>query len=187
MKPKIIFVTGNKHKLEEAQKALPDFQIIGQKIPLTEIQGKPEDIATAKAKEAASILNQRIIVDDTCIHLEAFNGFPGPYAADYCNIVGNERTLKMLAGFDNRNASMVCRATYCEPGQEPLIFVGKVEGTIATQICGESEFGVDPIFIPEDRGRTFAQMSTEEKNETNHRARAFKKLAEYLNKQPKSL
>jgi len=155
MSQKFLFVTGNKHKLEEVQKALPDFTISGEKIDLPEIQGwDVENIVRMKVLEACRQLQCPVIVDDTSVYIEAFNGFPGPYAADWQKVVGNERTLQLLRGFKKRNASMVCRAAYCEPGQEPVIFEGKVEGFIATQIRGKEGFGFDPIFIPERSKKT---------------------------------
>jgi non-canonical purine NTP pyrophosphatase (RdgB/HAM1 family) len=183
MKPTIIFVTGNEHKAKEVQQALPEFEIIMKKISLTEIQGTAEDIIRAKVVEATSALQQPVIVDDSCVHITAFNGFPGQYAADYCKTVGNKRTLTMLQGFTDRTASMVSHAAYGEPGNEPVIFVGEVQGRIAEDIRGEEGFGVDPIFIPEDEQRTFGEMTTAEKNQKNHRARSFKQLAVYLRSQ----
>ena len=122
MKPKIIFVTGNKHKIEEVQKALPEFEIIGNKIDLPELQGDPEMIVREKVKEACKQLNCSVMVDDSAVYINAFNGFPGPYAADYAKTVGNEKTLKMIEGFEDRSAAMVSRAAYCEPGKEPIVF-----------------------------------------------------------------
>ncbi|PIN73888.1 non-canonical purine NTP pyrophosphatase, RdgB/HAM1 family [Candidatus Woesearchaeota archaeon CG10_big_fil_rev_8_21_14_0_10_45_16] len=177
---RIIFATGNQHKVQEVQQALPQFEIIGRKLDLVEIQGKPEEIVLAKVKEAVKLCGEPVLVDDTSVHIDAFNGFPGPYAADYVKIVGNERTLKMLADFEDRSASMVCRAAYCEPGHEPVVFVGEVKGQVASEIKGRLGFGFDPIFIPENSKKTFAEMPLEKKNTQNHRARAFRKLAEYL-------
>ncbi len=176
----VIFVTGNSHKAEEAQNALPDFQIMRKSIDLPELQGDPEKIVKTKAEDACRQLKCPVVVDDTSVHITSFGGFPGPYAADYQKHVGNERTLIMLHHFNDRSASMVSRVAYCEPGHEPLVFEGKIEGTISNEIRGKQGFGFDPIFIPNGADKTFAEMSVEEKNKYNHRSKAFSKLAEYL-------
>ncbi len=177
---KIVFVTGNQHKIDEAQAILPHFEIVGKKLDLAEIQGTPDLIVKAKAREAAALLGKPVIVDDSGVFIEAFNGFPGAYAANYQNTVGNERTITMLQGFDNRKIRYECRAAYCEPGQEPVVFIGIVEGTVAKEVHGREGFGFDPIFIPNGHDKTFVELGKEIKNTMSHRTFAFQKLATWL-------
>jgi XTP/dITP diphosphohydrolase len=65
-------------------------------------------------------------------------------------------------------------------GEQSKLFEGIVNGTIATQLAGTNGFGYDPVFIPEETGLTFAQMTLEEKNQISHRARAFRAFAEFM-------
>jgi XTP/dITP diphosphohydrolase len=82
-------------------------------------------------------------------------------------------------GITNRNARFRTVITLLI-GKDEYSFEGKVEGKIIMEKRGEFGFGYDPIFIPEDQSRTFAEMSLEEKNKFSHRARAFLKMIEFL-------
>jgi len=178
---KIIFVTGNPHKVKEATDIMSP---LGVKIEQNNC-GYPElqedtleAIAGFGAKWAANKLNCEVMVDDSGIFIDALSGFPGPYSAYVARTIGNGRILKLLEGETNRSASLKCAIGYCRPGEEPVVFKGEVEGRIAKNIRGKLGFGYDPIF---EVGRlTFGEMADEEKNRISHRYRALAEFARWL-------
>ena len=123
--------------------------------------------------------------DDTGLEIEALNGAPGVYSARYA---GPQRSaednmskiLNKLQGKENRKAQFRT-AIALILNEEEHLFEGKVDGHISEDRQGDEGFGYDPIFLPENDQRSFAQMSMEEKGEISHRGRAVKKLVEYLN------
>jgi XTP/dITP diphosphohydrolase len=101
--------------------------------------------------------------------------------------LGNEGILKLMAGESDRMAEFRSAVGYCEPGQKPKIFTGKVEGTITLDAKGAQGFGFDPIFSPrEGDGRTFAEISTAEKNNFSHRARAIERFFRWYKQRGKA-
>lgn len=178
---KIIFVTGNPHKVIEVTGILSplDIEIVQNNCGYPELQ---EDdlaaIASFGAKLAANKLNNEVMVDDSGIFIEALGGFPGPYSAYVAKTLGNERILKLMERESNRNAAFKCVIGYCRPGEEVTVFSGEVKGKIAKSIRGNLGFGYDPIF--EVDGVTFGEMGDEEKNRISHRYRALVKFATWL-------
>jgi XTP/dITP diphosphohydrolase len=85
----------------------------------------------------------------------------------------------MLEGFENREAHAVCIAAVFD-GREMRMGMGEVKGTIADDVRGENGFGWDVIFIPEGHERTYAEMSSSEKNDISHRRQAFEELKKNL-------
>ena len=104
------------------------------------------------------------------------------YAGDDQDSQANMRKLlREMKGKDNRNARFRTAIALILDGEEHL-FSGEVRGTITTEPMGDKGFGYDPVFIPEDTGKTFAQLGEDVKNHISHRARAVAKLTEFLNK-----
>ncbi len=125
-----------------------------------------------------------VIVEDAGLFIPALGGFPGPYSAYVHDTIGNGGILQLMRQLPNRGASFKSVIGLCRHGEEPKLFTGIVEGTITAEGRGTGGFGYDPIFEPKERdGRTFAEMNTDEKNQYSHRARALRKLVEYLKKQ----
>jgi XTP/dITP diphosphohydrolase len=181
MMRKIIFVTGNAHKVGEAKDILSPLGIIVEQnnCGYPELQeDKLEAIAKFGARWAAEKLNQEVMVDDSGLFIEALGGFPGPYSAYVFDTLGNERILKVMEGEKNRSAVFKCVIGYCRPGEEAIVFSGEVAGEMAKDIRGSVGFGYDPIF--EVGGVTFGEMKEEEKNRLSHRYRALLKFAEWL-------
>ncbi len=87
----------------------------------------------------------------------------------------------MLLGFKDKRASAVTRIAYAEPEKRPLVFEGRVQGTIVSP-RGTSGFGFDPIFLPQGKKQTFAQMGMDEKNLISHRKKAFEEFKKFLMK-----
>ncbi|MCX9084652.1 MAG: XTP/dITP diphosphatase [Candidatus Methanoperedens sp.] len=178
---KIIFVTGNPHKIIEARGILSPLgiEIVQNNCGYPELQEDGlEAIANFGAKWAANKLNCEVMVDDSGIFIEELGGFPGPYSAYVAKTLGNERLLKLMEGISSRNASLKCVIGYCRPGEEPGVFSGEVKGNIAKTIRGNLGFGYDPIF--EVNGTTFGEMVDEQKNRISHRYRALVKFAGWL-------
>ena len=188
---KIVFATNNPNKLKEIQSLIPkEIEIIS----LNEI-GCNEDIpetgdtletnAFQKAHYIKDNFNCDCFADDTGLEIEELNGDPGVYSARYAGPERNahanmNKVLNELKGKKNRKAQFRTAIALILKGEEHL-FEGKVEGYISKEKKGDEGFGYDPIFIPENDKRSFAQMSMKEKGAISHRGRAVKKLVSYLN------
>lgn len=190
MIPKIVFATNNPHKLEEARAILKDTVEV---LSLSEIGCHDEIPETADTLEGNALIKARWVkekygydcfADDTGLMVEALNGAPGVYSArfagDHCSPADNiALLLQKLNGETNRKAYFATVVALIFNGEE-YIFEGKVNGEIAEGYRGESGFGYDPVFIPEDSQLSFAEMPASAKNEISHRGRAMKKLATFL-------
>ena len=171
---KLVFATHNHNKAKEIQALVPEGITI---VTLDDLQCN-EDIpetaptlegnAIQKAEYIVNQFNLNVFADDTGLEIEALNGEPGVISARYA---GEQRdsnqnmdlVLKKLNGIENRNAQFrTAIALYWEG--EMHLFEGIVKGTMRTEKSGEEGFGYDPIFQPENCGKTFAEMSLDEKN-----------------------
>jgi XTP/dITP diphosphohydrolase len=123
------------------------------------------------------------LADDTGLEVDALNGEPGVYSARYA---GNSATyqenvdklLKEMKGITNRAARF--RTVVALTGNDEIIFEGVCEGEITEEPYGDGGFGYDPVFRPAGFKKTFAELSTVEKNRISHRGKALKKLVDYL-------
>ncbi|MGL5318823.1 MAG: non-canonical purine NTP diphosphatase [Bacteroidales bacterium] len=185
----LVFATNNKHKLEEVQAMLPDYHILS----LSEI-GCTDDIPeTADTLQGNALIKARFVkekfgydcfADDTGLEVYALGMAPGVYSARYAgedksSEANVSKLLSELSGANDRSAQFRTVVALIEGDQESL-FEGIVKGEIAQERRGSTGFGYDPVFIPEDRGLTFAEMGLKDKNEISHRARAVKLLINYL-------
>jgi len=177
------FVTSNIHKFQEARRVLSEYKIATAKLKVgaVEIQDDSlENIAKFSALDAVKNCGLPIFVEDAGLFVEALQGFPGPYSAYVYRTVGTKGILKLMKNIENRDAYFQSVIAFSSPEEQPTCFSGKVEGKISLQELGTSGFGYDPIFIPlEGDGRTFAEMTTTEKNLYSHRAEALRKFAEW--------
>ena len=112
------------------------------------------------------------------------NGAPGVYSARYAgenndSEANMQKLLHNLTGKSNRNAQFRTVIALIINGKE-ILFDGIVKGVITDEKMGNSGFGYDPVFIPEGYSKSFAEMSSEEKNSISHRYRATIKLNDYL-------
>jgi XTP/dITP diphosphohydrolase len=124
--------------------------------------------------------------DDTGLEVEALGGAPGVRSARYATdghdfAANNRKLLKELDGETSRAARFRTVISLIRGGEEIQV-EGIVRGTIATQESGAEGFGYDPLFIPEGRSVTFAEMSADEKNAISHRGRAVAELVKVLKK-----
>jgi XTP/dITP diphosphohydrolase len=177
------FVTSNIHKFQEARLVLSEYKIATAKLKVgaVEIQDDSlENIAEASVLDAVKNCGLPIFVEDAGLFIEALKGFPGPYSKYVYNTVGVKGILKLMKNIENRSAHFQSVIAFSSPGEQPICFRGKVEGKISLQERGTSGFGYDPIFMPTDGdGRTFAEMTSNEKNGYSHRAEALRKFAEW--------
>ena len=187
---KIVFATNNPNKLKEIQALIPNgIEIVSLKeIGCTEDIPETGDTLEANAFQKAHYIKEYYgydcFADDTGLEVEALNGAPGVYSARYAGAersaeANMDKILKELQGKENRKAQFRTAIALILKGEEHL-FEGKVEGYISNDKQGNEGFGYDPIFIPENEKRSFAQMSMEEKGAISHRGRAVKKLVAYL-------
>jgi XTP/dITP diphosphohydrolase len=182
----VFFVTTNLHKFNEAREVLAKHKITISllKMEVTEIQDENlERIAKATAQEAMEKSGLPVLVEDAGLFIEALNGFPGPYSSYVYRTIGTKGILKLMKGATKRNAYFHSVVAFHSPKQNfPKCFHGKVEGEIAPKERGNKGFGFDPIFKPrKGSGKTFAEMTTSEKNKLSHRAQAFRKFALWYN------
>ncbi|MDE6410109.1 MAG: non-canonical purine NTP diphosphatase [Muribaculaceae bacterium] len=189
---KLVFATNNQHKLEEAREITAGkFEILS----LTDI-GCHDDIPeTAPTLEGNALIKARWIhdrygfdcfADDTGLMVDALDGAPGVHSARYAgpghdSEANMEKLLENLDGVADRKAHFSTAVALIMDGSEYL-FEGRVDGTIAETPAGENGFGYDPVFVADESGKRFAEMSSEEKNAISHRGRAMSKLAEFLSK-----
>ncbi|MCK9151137.1 XTP/dITP diphosphatase [Methanobacterium alcaliphilum] len=176
---KVTFITGNQHKVEEAEKIFEKFSIKVQHVNLgyPELQGTLEEVAIFGAKHAAEQLGEPVIVEDAGLFIRALDWFPGPYSAYVQDTIGNSGILKLMENVKDRYAEFRSVIGYCAPNVEPEIFLGAVKGHISNKEKGNQGFAFDPLFYPKEKNKTFGELSTLEKNEFSHRSRSLEKFA----------
>ena len=178
---KISIVTGNKYKLEEFHQILgEDIELEQLDIDLPEIQEiDAKAVIEAKLDEAIRHTDNLVIVEDTGLYFNAWNGLPGVLIKWFDKTVGNKGVVDMLDKFDDKSAYRLCTIGLAAKGKKPVFFQGEIKGTIIPP-RGNCRFGWDPIFIPENHTKTFGEMSKEEKNTLSMRKIALEKLKQYL-------
>lgn len=175
----IVFGTTNAGKLREATEIL-GLNITGTPLNISEVQSlDPIEVATRKVKDYFKALNKPILVEDVSLVFLALGKLPGPYITDFEKSIGNEGLVKLI-GNKNRRAIAQTTLAFANADGEVHIFEGKVDGTIAESPRGNNGFGWDPIFIPNGKHKTFAEMEPEEKNQYSMRAMALKKFHAWL-------
>ena len=178
---KILFVTHNKGKVREFKEILGKENIEHKDFEYPEIQSDdPVEIAKAGAKYCAEKFGKAVVVEDSGVFISALNGFPGTFSATIHKQIGLKGILKLMEGVKDRRCFYKSAVGYCEPGKEPLGFLGEEEGTLAMKERGNHGFGHDPIFIPKGSKNTFGQMDLEEKNKYSMRRKALEKLKRHL-------
>ena len=173
----MIFVTGNEGKAREAREILGD-DVERVDLDYTEIQADAlAPIAVRGVQECHGQLDEPCFVDDSGLFVDALGGFPGPYSSYVYDTLGVEGLLRAMRDVDDgdRGARFEC-VVAAHDGDGIETFAGTVEGRITREQRGDGGFGYDPVF--EHDGRTFAEMSAEEKNAVSHRRRAFRSLAD---------
>uniref|UniRef100_A0A915LT66 Inosine triphosphate pyrophosphatase n=1 Tax=Meloidogyne javanica TaxID=6303 RepID=A0A915LT66_MELJA len=149
-------------------------------LDLPEFQGEPDEIVAKKCEHAVKQIEGPVLVEDTCLCFNAFGGLPGPYIKWFFEKLKPEGLIKLLAGFEDKSGYALCTFAYCKGvNQQIYTFQGRTEGIIV-EPRGSRQFGWDPCFMPNGFGKTFAEMTSEEKNKISHRGKALEKLKEFL-------
>ena len=187
----IVFATNNAHKLSEIR------AILGQQMEILSLAdiGCHDDIPeTADTLEGNALIKARWVkerygfdcfADDTGLEVEALGGGPGVHTARYAYpdrhapVANTRKLLAALHDKDNRAARFRTVIALIQ-GTDEHLFEGIVEGHITTGERGTEGFGYDAVFVPEGGEKTFAERGVEAKNNIAHRARAVRKLADFL-------
>jgi non-canonical purine NTP pyrophosphatase (RdgB/HAM1 family) len=171
-----VFVTGSADKVSEVERIM-QAQIEHCQLDLPEIQAVDvEQVVSYKAKYAYEELGQQrpVLIEDTGLYIEAWNGLPGALIKWFVERIGGLGICRMLQGFPNKNAwAKTVVATY---DGELKIFVGEVHGRIADRPAGNEGFGWDKVFIPAGSDKTFGEMSPEEKDRYSMRRLAVEHM-----------
>jgi XTP/dITP diphosphohydrolase len=187
---KLLFASSNQHKIEEIKSILPagiellslkDIDFEGE---IPETSDTIEGNALQKANYLSNKLSIPCFADDTGLIIPSLNNEPGVYSARYAGPQRNSEdnmnlVLEKLGDKNDRSAYFLTVIALNLNG-ENFLFEGKVDGEIITEKRGEMGFGYDPIFVPENGLKTFAEMNSNEKNEISHRSRAVNKLIHFL-------
>jgi XTP/dITP diphosphohydrolase len=173
------FITSNRHKWEEIQK-MTHHTIEHTPLDYPEIQADTlEAVAEFGINFCYSAIRTPCFVEDSGLFIEALSGFPGVYSSYVFKTIGCRGILALLQGVNDRNCSFKSVIAYKDESGL-ILFTGEAKGSIAHTLQGEHGFGYDPLFIPEGERRTFALMSTEEKNLYSHRGKAFKTFLKHI-------
>ncbi len=192
----IILATRNKNKIKEMSAlfsqlpvkllTLDQFPNVGEVVE----DGKDcEENALKKAIEVSRESGKAALSDDSALEIDALDGAPGVYSARYAgeNVTyadNRAKVLSLMKGVpaDKRTARFRTALALAIPGKEPILAEGITEGTIGTEEMGEEGFGYDPIFHLKGDGRSYSQMTAEEKNRVSHRGKAAEKMKKLLEK-----
>lgn len=143
--------------------------------------------AIGKALHYSRLIPGMVFADDSGLVVPALGGAPGVHSARYAGPEGTseqriEKLLRELRGKsgEERAAHFVCVIALAERGRALAVVSGRVDGQILEKPRGQGGFGYDPVFFFPPLDKTFAELSSDEKNQHSHRGRAFQKLLEFL-------
>jgi len=187
-KIKIVFATGNLHKLQEINEMTKntaiEFILPPDGFDPIEDGATFEENSYIKAKEAAKLSHNISLADDSGLCVDALDGAPGIHSARYAP-TADERIDKLLNNLTlsgNRCAKFVCAMTLVDEFGNILDKeTGICQGLITKERAGTNGFGYDPVFLPDGYDITLAQMPEAQKNEISHRSRALAKIVQYIN------
>ncbi|MCY6369713.1 XTP/dITP diphosphatase [Clostridium ganghwense] len=192
---RLIVASNNEHKISEIKEILKDFplEIISLKeagidIDVVENGSTFMENAHIKAREIHKLVGDcMIMADDSGLMVDILNGEPGVYSARYSGEHGNskknnEKLLQKLKEIklEDRKAKFVCAIELIVNKDIVINVQGEVKGYIVEEERGKDGFGYDPLFYIPEFGKTFAEMSSDEKNAISHRGRALKELQEKM-------
>lgn len=193
---KFVLASHNPHKLDEMSAILGKMGVevvspasVGVDVDVEETGTTFEENSLLKAKAIMELSGLPAIADDSGLCVDCLDGAPGVYSARYggegLDDQGRYRLLlENMKGQGTRAAKFVSVITCCFPNGDTVVARGECPGTIAYAPMGEGGFGYDPVFFLPQLKKTFAQLTSEEKNAISHRGRALEafqvKLNEYL-------
>ncbi|MCG8371914.1 MAG: RdgB/HAM1 family non-canonical purine NTP pyrophosphatase [Balneolales bacterium] len=188
---KLVLATRNVNKIEEMKELLSDLEIeVLSALDFPELEEVDEDQPTLegnalkKARYVHKVTQLPSLSDDTGLEVEALNGAPGVYSARYSGEHATyssnvAKLLNELSGMENRRAQFRSVMALVTATSE-FTFEGKVEGVIVENERGDGGFGYDPVFKPIGFKETFAELSSQQKNEISHRGLAIQKVLDFL-------
>ena len=192
---RVTLLVGSKNvmKAEEMRRLLADLplRVISlQDLPeeLPPAQESADDFiknAEAKALHYAKLTGLLTVADDSGLCVDALGGAPGVRSSRYAGPEQDDRRniqklLQELQEINDRNAHFICAIALSTPDSVLFSLISSCYGRIATRPAGSSGFGYDPIFIPKNHSRTFAQMRPEEKDRISHRGRALREFRKQI-------
>ncbi|WMJ79575.1 XTP/dITP diphosphatase [Clostridium sp. MB40-C1] len=192
---KLIVASNNEHKIMEIREILRDFPIeivslkeAGIYIDIDETGSTFMENAHIKASEIYNkVKDCMVMADDSGLMVEALGGEPGVYSARYSGEHGNDKKnndklLRKLKGMnvEEKKAKFVCAVELIFDNNNVINVQGEVLGYIIEEERGKDGFGYDPIFYVPQLKKTFAEMTSQEKNSISHRGKALKILQEKL-------
>jgi XTP/dITP diphosphohydrolase len=186
---KLVLASANPDKAREMAVLLANFDIVPRPANVPDVAETGSTLlenARLKAQALVEATGQAAVADDTGLEVVALGGAPGVYSARYAGegATYSDNVAKLLDALrdsTDRRARFRTVALARFPDGREFVAEGIVDGVIAESARGEAGFGYDPVFVPADGdGRTFAEMSQEEKNAVSHRGRAFRALAAQL-------
>jgi XTP/dITP diphosphohydrolase len=186
----LVFASNNEHKIREIKSLLGNsftllsLHDINIREDIPEQEPKIEGNALSKARFVFNASGMDVFADDTGLEIDALNGLPGVHSARFAgenkdSSANIAKVLSMLGNTENRKARFRTVIALILEKKEYL-FEGIVTGSIIREKKGTGGFGYDPIFVPDGKICTFAEMDLAEKNTVSHRARAFQKLKDFL-------
>jgi len=190
----LVIASGNNNKVNEIQCLLGEvpFRVSSlnmyPQIPEIQETGNTyRENALLKAVQVAKLTNCFALGDDSGLEVEALGDQPGLYSARFAGEgvsyrENNKKLLSLLEGVpaSKRQATFYCVMALADPKGKTYVLEGSVKGLIAMKEQGTGGFGYDPLFILPDLGKTFAELSPDEKNSLSHRAKALEKVKEIL-------
>ena len=189
---RFVLATHNPRKLREMGEILKDFGIevvspkdLGITVDVEETGSTFAENAMLKAKAICKAADLPAIADDSGLCVDALNGAPGVYSARYGGEGLDDRgrymlLLSSLRGAPTRAAHFACAVACAFPNGDTLTAEGRCDGSIAYAPLGEGGFGYDPVFLLPGTGKTFGQLTQEEKSAVSHRGRALREFSEKL-------
>jgi len=197
---RLILASNNKKKIMEMKEILKELDIEvksleNENIDIDVIEDGEtfEENAKKKAKEIYEFLLKRgdkdfiVLADDSGLVVDYLNGEPGIYSARYAGEHGNdkknnEKLLEKLSGVskENRRAKFICQLAMFTDRGEYFKVTGEAKGYIIEELNGAGGFGYDPLFFYEQLNKTFAELTSEEKNKISHRGNALKELKKII-------
>jgi len=184
----LVIATRNQGKSREIGKYLEHFPVEVRDLndfgPIPEVveDGATfEENAYKKALLTARVLGLPALADDSGLEVAALGGAPGVHSARYAgpdssDAANNEKLLAALSGVQDRAARFCCVLSLAVPSGPALTYEAFCEGTILSAPRGDNGFGYDPLFYYAPVGKTFAEMSLDEKAKVSHRGRALLEL-----------
>lgn len=185
---KVVLASKNAHKLREISAITEKFDIelvlqseLGLDLDVEENGSTFEENSYIKAKAVMEATGLPALADDSGIAVDALNGEPGIYSARYgfddslddygrlCLLLKNTEQVPD----DRRQAQFVCVITLVTLDGKVIQARGEAHGMLLRQTAGQGGFGYDPIFYYPPLGKTFAELTPEEKNKVSHRAEAL--------------